>query len=125
MPQKVVVRVDEVRRDARRACSVDRAPEGRVVDGQVVAAVEDDDVGGVAAEVLGGDRGGPRALAARVLEPAAGHRAEHAGAPHAGEHDERDGERHHPAPAAVHHSAEGLEHGVSSASVAQCVNGVS
>ena len=90
VPQKVVVRVDAGPSGSAREGVVDRAPEAGVVDGQVVAAVEDDDVGGVAAQLLGGDLGGPRALAVGVLEPAAGHGAEDAGAPHAGEHHEGD-----------------------------------
>ena len=91
VPQKVVVFASRSAGTADSEPST-ALPERRVVDGQVVAAEEDNGIGGVAAQLLGGDRGGLRALAARVLEPAAGHRPEDAGAPHPGEHHERDGE---------------------------------
>ncbi len=76
-----------------------RLPVRRVVDRTVRAAVEHDHVGVVPAEVGRGDGGGPGALAAGILEAAAGQPAEHAGPPgHGHGQERRRGGQHQPPP---------------------------
>lgn len=101
----------------------DRLGVARVVNRQVLGGVQDHDVGGAAAQCPFGHLGGPGALAARVVEAAAGHLPEDRRAPRAGDGDQHHGKRHHPPAAAVHHPAESFEHRSSPVTSQRCGRG--